>query len=322
MKTKYLAFAAAAFILASCSSDEDFGPQDNLKDTPITVTAGVTGLTTRAGYEGTTTLPEKFYLSIDQNGTTYDYTNVEMTKGTGNTYTTKDGRKLLWASNDRDVAVNAYTTDGTTFTVQTDQSTANGVLASDLLGVIYGGEHSDITINDDNISINFRHLLCKLDVTFTWGPEFQKENITGKTIKSVKYEGFGTDVTLDRTNCTVTKGTNTGDITAYTTTADNGVTYLSEAIFAPYIGQDPKIVIIADITTGTGDMATPKERVFSIGVRTPVGGFISGNRYTMNVTIGGTPVDDKFVTATIANGWEIGDANGDAEGTNGNMATK
>lgn len=41
MKTKYLAFAAAAFMLASCSNDEDFVPQDNLKDAPITVTADV-----------------------------------------------------------------------------------------------------------------------------------------------------------------------------------------------------------------------------------------------------------------------------------------
>ena len=39
MKTKYLAFAAAAFMLASCSNDEDFVPQDDLKDTPITVSA-------------------------------------------------------------------------------------------------------------------------------------------------------------------------------------------------------------------------------------------------------------------------------------------
>ena len=39
MKTKYLAFAAAAFMLASCSNDEDFVPQDDLKDAPITVTA-------------------------------------------------------------------------------------------------------------------------------------------------------------------------------------------------------------------------------------------------------------------------------------------
>ena len=47
MKTKYFAFAAAAFMLASCSNDEDFVPQDNLKDAPITVTAGVEGMLTQ-----------------------------------------------------------------------------------------------------------------------------------------------------------------------------------------------------------------------------------------------------------------------------------
>ena len=49
MKTKYLAYAAIALLLASCSNDEDFVPQDNLK-TPITVTATVAELATRAGY--------------------------------------------------------------------------------------------------------------------------------------------------------------------------------------------------------------------------------------------------------------------------------
>ena len=140
MKTKYLAFAAAAFMLASCSNDEDFVPQDNLKDKPITVTAGVAELTTRAGYEGTSVLPETFYLSITQDTedatSKYNYTNLLMTRGADNTYTAPASANLLWKDSNRDVAVNAYTTDGTTFTVQTDQSTTDGVLASDLLGAI------------------------------------------------------------------------------------------------------------------------------------------------------------------------------------------
>ena len=323
MKAKYFAYAAAAFMLASCSNDEDFVPQDNLKDTPITVTAGVAGLTTRAGYESNATddtksiLPQTFYLTITQDEedatSKYNYTNVLMTTTEGeNKYTSTTN--LLWKDSDRDAAVNAYTTDGTTFTVQTDQSTADGVLASDLLGAVSTTE-GDVTISGDNISVCFRHLLCKLDVTFFWGTELA--TATTKTIKSVKYIGFGTDVTLDRTARTVTKGTNTADITAYTTTADNGVTYLSEAIFAPQMGEAPKVVITTDISTGKGI----EERVFSIGVGAPAGGFTSGNRYKMNVTIGGTVVDGGSVTANVTNGWETGDANGDADGTDGNMAT-
>ena len=120
MKTKYLAFAAAAFMLASCSNDEDFVPQDNLKDTPITVTAGVEGMLTRAGYETNTdnddlsVLPATFYLTITQDiedaTSKYNYTNVLMTKTEGeNKYTSTTN--LLWKDNDRDAAVNAYTID-------------------------------------------------------------------------------------------------------------------------------------------------------------------------------------------------------------------
>ena len=48
MRTKFLAFAATALMLASCSNDEVLTPQDDLKDTPITIaSAGVAELTTR-----------------------------------------------------------------------------------------------------------------------------------------------------------------------------------------------------------------------------------------------------------------------------------
>ena len=310
MKTKYLAFAAAAFMLASCSNDEDFVPQDNLKDAPITVTAGVEGMLTRAGHDADN-LPATFYLTVTQTEevSQYNYTNVEMTKGNGNNYTPSDN--ILWKDATRNPFVSAYTIEGTAFTVQTDQSTAENVIASDLLGAIKeSGETSDdITITGDNIGISFRHLLCKLDVAFSWGNELA--TATTKTVKSVEYQGFGTDVTLDRNACTITQGETTTYIQAYVATADEGVTYLSEAIFAPQVGTAPKIVITALIDGA--------ERVFSLNVTAPTGGFVSGNRYTMNVAIGGTATQTGEIK--ISKGWETGDANGEAEGTNGNMAT-
>ena len=297
MKNKFLILAATASILAACSNN-DVPQADNLKDTPITVTAGVAELSTRAGYEGTSVLPATFYLTVTQDTedatSKYNYTNIPMTKGSGNAYTSTTN--LLWKDSNRDVAINAYTTDAATFTVQTDQSTTDGVLASDLLGAV-STTQGDVSITDNNISINFRHLLCKLDVTYTWGTEF--DNVTTKTIKSVMYQGFGTDVTIDRAICTVTSGTTTADIKAYV----NELT--SEAIFALHMGSAPKIVIT---TTIDG-----VDRVFSIGVTAPAGGFLSGKRYTMNVTIGGTSVTDGSVTATLANGW--------GESITGNMTT-
>ena len=310
MKTKYLAFAAAALMLASCSNDEDFVPQDNLKDAPITVTAGVEGMLTRAGHDADN-LPATFYLTVTQTEevSQYNYTNVEMTKGNGNNYTPSDN--ILWKDATRNPFVSAYTIEGTAFTVQTDQSTAENVIASDLLGAIKeSGETSDdITITGDNIGISFRHLLCKLDVAFSWGNELA--TATTKTVKSVEYQGFGTDVTLDRNACTITQGETTTYIQAYVATADEGVTYLSEAIFAPQVGTAPKIVITALIDN--------VERIFTLNVTAPTGGFVSGNRYTMNVAIGGTTIQTGEIK--ISKGWVTGDANGDAEGTTGKMDT-
>ncbi len=308
MKTKYLAFAAAAFMLASCSNDEDFVPQDNLKDAPITVTADVADLKTRAGYDADN-LPAKFYLTVTQTeeASQYNYTNVEMTKGNGNNYTPSDN--ILWKDATRTPFVSAYTTADATFTVQTDQSTAESVIASDLLGAVSTTE-DDVTINGDNISVRFRHLLCKLDVTYSWGTEF--DNVTTKSIKNVVYNGFGTDAVLDRATATITSGTYTDAITAFIgkTTVNEVEKDMSEAIFAPQTG-NPKIVITALIDGA--------ERAFSLNVTAPTGGFVSGNRYTMNVAIGGT------VTQTgemkISKGWENGDANGEEEGTTGNMET-
>lgn len=285
MKTKYFAFVAAAFILASCSNDEDFGPQDNLKDTPITVTAGVAELTTRAGYEGTTTLPETFYLSITQDtenaDSKYNYTNVAMTKGTDGTYTPADGSKLLWASNDHNVpAIEAYTTDAETFTVQTDQSATDGsgVLASDLLGAIYGGDPSDITINADKINIKFRHLLCKLNIQLSWNSEFADVADDKKSITGVKLTGLNTTATLDRTTAAISAPATAADIQAYLSGTS------AEAIFVPSASAE-KTEFTITITTLINDV----ERVFK-GTASAPGGFVSGNAYTVSLALGGEKV--------------------------------
>ena len=307
---KYFAMAAAALALAACDKNNDDFNIDDLKDTPITVTADVADLKTRAGHDADN-LPAKFYLTVTQTeeASHYNYTNVEMTIGSGNNYTPSDN--ILWKDANRTPFVSAYTTADATFTVQADQSTAENVIASDLLGAVSTTD-GDVTISGNNISVRFRHLLCKLDVTYSWGTEFG--DVT-KSIKSVVYNGFGTDAVLDRTTATITSGSSTDIITTFVgkTTVGEEEKDMSEAIFAPQMGENPKVVITTDIDG--------VDRVFSIGVTAPANGFAPGNRYTMNVTIGGTSVENGSVTATLANGWENGDANGEEEGTTGNMAT-
>lgn len=320
MKTKYLAIAAAAALLAGCSNEDEIVPQDNLKDTPITVTAGVAELMTRAGYEtpegGEAVLPKEFYLTVTQEEgySEYNYTNVKMIQNESQNNDYISEIPLLWKDGSHsDIAVNAYTIEGTAFTVQTDQSTSENVLASDLLGAIKATENSDITISGDNIGITFRHLLCKLDVTYTWGTELEVGTITDKRIKSVIYKGFGADVTLTRETATVKKGSNTAEITAYVDGEK------SEAIFAPYSGDSPQICIIIETTEGEGEEAVTENRSFVLNVTAPEGGFTSGNRYTMKVTIGSTVTQTGEIS--IAADWKTGDANGDEVGTTGNMAT-
>ena len=287
--TKYLAFAAVVTMLVSCSQDDEIIPNNDLKDKPITVTAGVSNLATRAGYEGTSVLPETFYLTVKQDAadetSQYNYTNVLMTKDAdGNTYSVSDGPMLKWKDDDHEsVGVNAYTTDGTTFTVQTDQSTAENVLASDLLGAVKTTDGTDVTITNGNIGITFRHLLCKLDVTFSWGGEF--DSYTNKKISKVVYKGFGTSAALDRDDAAVTAGEDatTGDITAYV----NGTT--SEAIFTPKAAADAQIIITVNVTEGEGEAATTTQRIFTLALPENTT-FEQGCRYTMDVKIGITPV--------------------------------
>ena len=82
MRTKLLAFAATALMLASCSNDEVLTPQDDLKDTPIAIaSAGVAELSTRAITEGQLvgSVDEKVSISVWVEGSAdkYNANNVE-----------------------------------------------------------------------------------------------------------------------------------------------------------------------------------------------------------------------------------------------------
>lgn len=304
MKQKFFTLAAVATMFAACTqSDEVINPEIP-QESPMTVTAEVDEMgETRAGYDANN-LPATFYLTVTQaeDGSTYNYTNVEMTKGEGSNYT--PSQTLAWKdASSRSPFVSAYTINGTEVFVATDQTTVENVKANDLLGAAKasGSTSNDVTINGDQITINFRHLLCKLDVTYNWGGEFA--NSSSKSIRSVEYQGFGTSATLAPTTAAVTAST-TGTIQGYV----NGST--SEAIFAP-LSSSPKLKIIA--------MIDDVERTFVMNVAAPTDGFAQGNRYTMNVTIGGAIAQAGEIT--ISKGWETGDANGTTDGTTGNMTT-
>ena len=174
--------ASVAAIFAGCSNDEDaLQTTDSLKDKPINVDVMVSGIHTRAGYDNTTSLPTQFYLSIDQNGTKYDYTNVVM-KYEGDSWVAYESdaedaakKQLLWEGTAGvDVIVTAATfplpADATSYTLsaQTNQSTADAVKASDHLYYPSNAVKPSI----DGISLSLGHIMSKITVKLTLGTEY------------------------------------------------------------------------------------------------------------------------------------------------------
>ena len=241
-KIFYLAMVAVTAIFAGCANDEDaLLPNDSLKDSPINVDVLVSGINTRAGYDNTS-LPTMFYLSIDQNGTKYDYTNVVMKyeedKWVAYESDATDAAKkqLLWEGSKGNVTVTAATfplpeaSTSCSLNVQTDQSTADGIKASDHL-YYYSNA---VTPSTGGISLGLNHIMSKISVQLTLGTEY--ESSATNPITSVTAFGASTDATYSPVAGTPwSEQSNVSKITLIPSVAynkaDRTVTY--EAILVP-----------------------------------------------------------------------------------------
>ena len=193
---------AVTAIFAGCANDEDaLLANDSLKDTPINVDVLVSGINTRAGYDNTS-LPTKFYLSIDQKDTKYDYTNVVM-KYDGSKWVAYESdaenaekKQLLWEGSKDNVIVTAATfllpeaSTSCSLNVQTDQSTADGIKASDHL---YYSSNAITPSENGTISIPLNHIMSKISVKLTLGTEYEASETN--PITSVTAFGASTGAT-------------------------------------------------------------------------------------------------------------------------------
>lgn len=168
-------FAALAALLAGCSKNTQ--SETPLRDTPISVNVLMPEILTRAGYDESN-LPTKFYLSIDQKGTKYDYTNVVMKYEYGKWVAYESDAEnapeklLLWEGSPVSASVTAATfpLDGSapyTVSVSDDQSTDEKLKASDYLW--YSDE---ILPSENGISISFCHIMSKVKIEITLGNEY------------------------------------------------------------------------------------------------------------------------------------------------------
>ena len=233
---------AVTAIFAGCANDEDaLLANDSLKDTPINVDVLVSGINTRAGYDNTS-LPTMLYLSIDQNGTNYDYANVVM-KYEGSKWVTYESAaenaaktQLLWEGSEVNVIVTAATfplpeaSTSYALSVQTDQSTAEAVKASDHL-CYYS---NTVMPSIGGISLGLNHIMSKITVKLTLGTEYEAS--ATNPITSVSAFGASTGATYSPGAGTPwSAGSNVSKITLFPSVAYNKAerTATYEAILVP-----------------------------------------------------------------------------------------
>ena len=241
-KIFYLAMVAVTAIFAGCANDEDaLLPNDSLKDTPINVDVLVSGINTRAGYDADN-LPKMFYLSIDQKDTKYDYANVVM-KYDGSKWvayesdaTDAEKKQLLWEGSEGNVIVTAATfplpktSTSYALSVQTDQSTAEGIKASDHL-YYYSNA---VTPSTGGISLGLNHIMSKITVKLTLGTEYKASETN--PITSVSAFGASTGATYSPgAGRPWSAGSNVSKITLFPSVAYNKAerTATYEAILVP-----------------------------------------------------------------------------------------
>ena len=306
-KIQILAMAALAAIFAGCSNNDDevMKPKESLKDTPIDVNVLLTDIQTRAGYDNTNQ-PTLFYLSIDQAGESYDYTNVVMKYEEDKwvAYESADEnaakKQMLWEGSEGDVTVTAATFSLATspsysLRASADQSSDAKLKSSDHL-YYYSNK---VEPSASGISISFDHIMSKLEIALTLRDEF--EGLTDPI----------TSVMLSGTSLTATYApANTEKWSGYSTAADNEaikicppVAYDKDARTATY-----EVILLPQtvaantfcVTIFIGDKSYEWTSANEVTLA-------SSNKYTLALTVGKDKVGGNSFTAApwVSEGGDI-----------------
>ena len=274
--------AAMAFLLASCAGEEEVTtPADSLKGKPINVDVLVSDIKTRAGYD-TDKLPTKFYLTIDQKGTGSNYTNVVMKyeKGKWVAYESDAADAptvdMIWAGSTDNITVKAATfslSDApTTLNALTDQSTAEGIKASDHL---YYYSNAVTPSENGTISIPFNHIMSKLEIKVTLRTQY---GASDNPITSAIAFGSATSATYSHAVATPwSTPSDVSDISLYSSgsysATERTATY--EAILIPQNIAENTF----GVTVTIGDKSYTWKSANAVK-------FEGGKKYTLNLTLG------------------------------------
>lgn len=304
-KIQIFAMVALATIFAGCSNNDDevMKPKESLKDTPINVNVLLTDIQTRAGYDNTNQ-PTLFYLSIDQAGENYDYTNVVM-KYDGSKWVAYESadesavqKQMLWEGSEGNVTVTAATfsletSPSYSLSASADQSSDAKLKSSDHL-CYYSNK---VEPSASGISISFDHIMSKLEIALTLRDEF--EGLTDP-ITSVMLSGTSLTATYAPANADKWSDYSTADeviktcpLVAYDTDARTA-TY--EVILLPQ-------TVAANtfcVTIFIGDKSYEWTSANAVTLA-------SSNKYTLALTVGKNKVSGNSFTAApwVSEGGDI-----------------
>lgn len=304
-KIQIFAMAALAAIFAGCSNNDDeaMKPKESLKDTPINVNVLLTDIQTRAGYDNNNQ-PTLFYLSIDQAGGNYDYTNVVM-KYEGSKWVAYESadesavqKQLLWEGSEGNVTVTAATFSLATspsysLSASADQSSDAKLKSSDHL-CYYSNE---VEPSASGISISFDHIMSKLEIALKLRDEF--EGLTDP-ITSVMLSGTSLTATYAPANAdkwsdysTADEVINTCPLLAYD---KNARTATYEVILLPQTVAAKTFCV----TIFIGDKSYEWTSANAVTLA-------SSNKYTLALTVGKDKVSGNSFTAApwVSEGGDI-----------------
>ena len=304
-KIQILAMAALAAIFAGCSNNDDevMKPKESLKDTPINVNVLLTDIQTRAGYDNNNQ-PTLFYLSIDQAGESYDYTNVVM-KYDGSKWVAYESadesavqKQLLWEGSEGNVTVTAATfsletSPSYSLSASADQSSDAKLKSSDHL-YYYSNE---VEPSASGISISFDHIMSKLEIALTLRDEF--EGLTDP-ITSVMLSGTSLTATYAPANADKWSDYSTADEVIKTCPL---VAYDTDARTATY-----EVILLPQtvaaytfcVTIFIGDKSYEWTSANAVTLA-------SSNKYTLALTVGKDKVSGNSFTAApwVSEGGDI-----------------
>lgn len=304
-KIQIFAMAALAAIFAGCSNNDDevMKPKESLKDTPINVNVLLTDIQTRAGYDNNNQ-PTLFYLSIDQAGDNYDYTNVVM-KYEGSKWVAYESadesavqKQLLWEGSEGNVTVTAATFSLATspsysLSASADQSSDAKLKSSDHL-CYYSNK---VQPSASGISISFDHIMSKLEIALKLRDEF--EGLTDP-ITSVMLSGTSLTATYAPANAdkwsdysTADEVINTCPLLAYD---KNARTATYEVILLPQTVAAKTFCV----TIFIGDKSYEWTSADAVTLA-------SSNKYTLALTVGKDKVSGNSFTAApwVSEGGDI-----------------